>query len=79
MSGAIRSLGELTENDHRRAMTRFQGDNLGHNLQMVDAVSEIASEKGVSTAAISIAWVLAQGRTLFLSPAARAGRHSRIA
>ena len=68
MSGVIRSLGELTENDHRRAMPRFQGDNLGHNLQMVDAVSEIASEKGVSIAAISIAWVLAQGENIVPIP-----------
>ncbi|MDH5354058.1 MAG: aldo/keto reductase [Gammaproteobacteria bacterium] len=61
LSGHITSLDGLGENDRRRDMPRFQGDNLGSNLAMVDAVGDIASSKGVSTAAISIAWVLARG------------------
>jgi len=60
ISGEIRNLDALGENDRRRAMPRFQGDNLDHNLKMVDALKEIAAEKEVSIAALSIAWVLAQ-------------------
>ena len=61
LSGEISSLDQLGENDRRRDMPRFQGDNLETNLAMVKAVADIAAGKGVSTAAISIAWVLAQG------------------
>ena len=61
LSGKITSLDQLGESDRRRDMPRFQGDNLGNNLGMVDAISDIAAAKGVSTAAIAIAWVLARG------------------
>ena len=61
LGGEISSLDQLGENDRRRDMPRFQGDNLETNLAMVKAVADIAASKGVSTAAISIAWVLAQG------------------
>jgi aryl-alcohol dehydrogenase-like predicted oxidoreductase len=61
MAGKIRSLDELSENDRRRAMPRFQDDNLDHNLHMVDALATMADEKGISTAALCIAWVMAQG------------------
>ena len=68
ISGAIRSLDSLAENDRRRAMPRFQGDNLNHNLAMIDAVTEIASEKGVSTAAVALAWLLAKGEHIVPIP-----------
>ena len=42
-------------------MPRFQGNNLANNLAMVRAIGEIAADKGVSTAAIAIAWVLSRG------------------
>jgi len=61
LTGKIRSLDELAENDRRRAMPRFQGDNLAHNLALVDTVTEIAEAHGVSTAVAAMAWVLAQG------------------
>ncbi len=61
LSGEIRSLDELGENDRRHAMPRFQGDNLAHNLEMVESLADIAAVHGVSTAALAIAWVLARG------------------
>jgi aryl-alcohol dehydrogenase-like predicted oxidoreductase len=61
LSGEITSLDQLGENDRRRDMPRFQGDNLANNLAMVRAIGEIAADKGVSTAAIAIAWVLSRG------------------
>ena len=61
LSGEITSLDQLGETDRRRDMPRFQGDNLDSNLAMVKALSDIAGDQGVSTAAIAIAWVLARG------------------
>ncbi|MDH3536946.1 MAG: aldo/keto reductase, partial [Gammaproteobacteria bacterium] len=61
LSGQITSLDQLGDNDRRRDMPRFQGGNLDTNLSMVNAFAEIAASKGVSTAALAIAWVLARG------------------
>lgn len=68
LTGNIRSLDQLGENDRRHDMPRFQGDNLGHNLQMIDALADIASGKGVSVAALAIAWVLSRGEDVVAIP-----------
>jgi len=61
LSGEITTLDQLGDNDRRHDMPRFQGNNLGNNLNMVDALTVVAAAKGVSTAALAIAWVLARG------------------
>jgi aryl-alcohol dehydrogenase-like predicted oxidoreductase len=61
LSGAIRSVEGLAEDDFRRRNARFQGENLEHNLQLVDRVREIAGEKGVTPGQLALAWVLHQG------------------
>jgi len=71
LSGQVTSLDQLGENDRRRDMPRFQGNNLDNNLAMVKAVAEIAADKGVSTAALAIAWVLAQGEDVVPIPGCR--------
>jgi len=47
--------------DFRNYNPRFQGENLTHNLSLVEELRSIAETKGVSVAQIAIAWVLAQG------------------
>jgi aryl-alcohol dehydrogenase-like predicted oxidoreductase len=47
--------------DFRQHSPRFQGDNLAHNLQLVDVLRELAAARGCSVAQLAIAWVLAQG------------------
>ncbi|MGW0711842.1 aldo/keto reductase [Streptomyces sp. NPDC002643] len=51
---------ELGAGDFRSFSPRFQGDNLQHNLDLVERLRKIAEEKGASVAQIAIAWVLAQ-------------------
>ncbi|WP_167153383.1 aldo/keto reductase [Streptomyces sp. MBT27] len=51
----------LAAGDFRGMSPRFQGENLQHNLDLVDALRKIAEQKGVSVAQTAIAWVLAQG------------------
>ncbi|WP_314221523.1 aldo/keto reductase [Streptomyces zaehneri] len=55
---------KLAANDFRLYSPRFQGDNLRHNLNLVEALRKIAEQKGVSVAQIAIAWVLAQGEDI---------------
>src|SRR3978361_740034 len=61
LTGAIRSVDGLAENDFRRAAPRFAGDNLEANLHIVDAVESVASELGAKPSQVARAWILAQG------------------
>ncbi|ANP57069.1 aryl-alcohol dehydrogenase-like predicted oxidoreductase [Streptomyces griseochromogenes] len=54
----------LAADDWRAHTPRFQGDNLRHNLNLVDALRKIAEQKGVSVAQIAIAWVLSRGEDI---------------
>ncbi|HEX8406953.1 MAG TPA: aldo/keto reductase [Duganella sp.] len=47
-----------------KASPRFQGDNLDHNLALVEKVRAIAEDLGVSVAQVAIAWVAAQGEDI---------------
>jgi pyridoxine 4-dehydrogenase len=47
--------------DFRRLSPRFAGENLDHNLTLVEALRKVAQSRGASVAQIAIAWVLAQG------------------
>ncbi|MFE9993796.1 aldo/keto reductase [Streptomyces avermitilis] len=53
---------QLAATDFRAFSPRFQGENLDHNLTLVEALRKIAEQKGVSVAQLAIAWVLARGR-----------------
>jgi aryl-alcohol dehydrogenase-like predicted oxidoreductase len=68
LSGGIRSIDDLAEDDRRRRMPRFQGDNFKKNLELVDRVAEIAREKGVTPGQLALAWVLGQGRDIVPIP-----------
>jgi aryl-alcohol dehydrogenase-like predicted oxidoreductase len=50
--------------DFRTHSPRFQGENLAHNLTLVDLLREIADERGVTVAQIAIAWVLSRGEEI---------------
>ena len=47
--------------DFRGFTPRFSGDNLDHNLSLVEALRRIATTKGCTVAQLAIAWVAAQG------------------
>ena len=47
--------------DSRKTAPRFVGENLEHNLGLVEALRNIAAEKGASVAAVAVAWALSRG------------------
>ncbi|MGW5368445.1 aldo/keto reductase [Streptomyces sp. NPDC004009] len=55
---------QLAPGDFRSVSPRFQGENLQHNLNLVDALRKIAEQKGVTVAQIAIAWVLSRGEDI---------------
>jgi aryl-alcohol dehydrogenase-like predicted oxidoreductase len=61
LTGRFRRFEDLPENDYRRTSPRFQGENFGKNIELVDRVRQIAGEKGVKPSQLALAWVLAQG------------------
>ncbi|MFE2581475.1 aldo/keto reductase [Streptomyces sp. NPDC059378] len=64
ISGHFTADRQLAANDFRAFSPRFQGDNLRHNLGLVEALRKIAEQKGVTVAQIAIAWVLARGEDI---------------
>ncbi|MFI6348903.1 aldo/keto reductase [Streptomyces sp. NPDC050560] len=52
---------QLEPTDFRAHSPRFQGENLQHNLDLVDALAAVAERKGATVAQIAIAWVLSRG------------------
>jgi aryl-alcohol dehydrogenase-like predicted oxidoreductase len=57
LTGRFRSVDDLTADDRRRNMPRFQGENFEHNLALADRVRELAAEKGVTPGQLALAWV----------------------
>lgn len=60
LTGAVtrERIARLPEDDHRKRDRMFQEPELGANLRLVDALSEIAGRKGITVAQLAIAWVL---------------------
>ena len=54
----------LADDDMRRGMPRFQGDNFARNRALVDAFAAIAAAQGCRPSQLALAWVLAQGADL---------------
>ena len=61
LTGAVASLDQLADDDFRRIVPRFQGDNLDHNLALVAVVREVAEAHGVTPGQVALAWLAAQG------------------
>ncbi|HUX20848.1 MAG TPA: aldo/keto reductase [Spirochaetia bacterium] len=61
LSGKVRSNEGFDRRDIRNHSPRFQSENFEANRRLVDALGEIASKKGCTTAQLAIAWVMAQG------------------
>jgi aryl-alcohol dehydrogenase-like predicted oxidoreductase len=71
LSGAIKSIDDLAENDWRRHMPRFQGENFAKNLELVERVEQMSAAKGCTPAQLALAWVLAQGADVVPIPGTR--------
>ncbi|KAF9227548.1 Aldo/keto reductase [Gyrodon lividus] len=61
LTGQIKRPQDIPEGDFRRYLPRFQEENIKHNFAIVDALTEIAQKKKVTSAQLSIAWVSSLG------------------
>ena len=77
LSGAVKEGDTYAGDDVRRAITRFQPDNVRANQPLLDTVTRFADEKGATPAQISLAWMLHNYDFVVPIPGSR--RRSRIA
>ena len=61
LTGQFKRFDDLPADDYRRQSPRFQGENFQKNLDLVQHVQLIATEKGCTPSQLALAWVLAQG------------------
>lgn len=61
LSGRVTSMTTLSDDDLRRRLPRFQGDNLDRNLALVGRLESFAVRKAASASQIALAWILAKG------------------
>jgi aryl-alcohol dehydrogenase-like predicted oxidoreductase len=75
LAGQFESPEDLPEDDWRRHNPRFQGENFEKNLHLVDAVKQLAGEKGITPAQLALAWVLHQGDAIVPIPGTTRPEH----
>ncbi len=77
LAGGLDSTTELADGDLRRIIPRFMNDRLERNLDLAVRLRRIADQRGVTTAEIALAWVLAQGTRVIPIPGTRSSVHLR--
>ena len=75
LAGEISTQDDFGPDDFRRTNPRLRGENFDRNLQLVDRVGEIASEKGCTPSQLALAWLLAQGGDVVPIPGTKRRRH----
>ncbi|HUA70891.1 MAG TPA: aldo/keto reductase [Solirubrobacteraceae bacterium] len=74
LTGRIRSMDDLPEDDWRRTNPRFQEEALQENLALADRVTEIAERRGITPAQLALAWVMAKGDDIVPIPGTKSPR-----
>jgi aryl-alcohol dehydrogenase-like predicted oxidoreductase len=74
LTGQIRSLDDLPEDDWRRTNPRFQADTLRENLALADRVAEIGQRLGITPAQLALGWVMAKGEDVVPIPGTKSPR-----
>ncbi|MGW3998915.1 aldo/keto reductase [Amycolatopsis sp. NPDC004772] len=68
LTGAVKSVADLPEDDMRRGLPRFAEGNFERNMAIVEALRELASDKGVTAGQLALAWVQSQGEDVVPIP-----------
>ena len=76
LTGQIRSMDDLSDDDWRKTSPRFMGENFQRNLRIADEVAAVAAELGATSAQVALAWLLAKGDDIAPIPGTK--RVSRV-
>jgi aryl-alcohol dehydrogenase-like predicted oxidoreductase len=61
LSGDFKKRENLPENDFRRYLPRFQGEQFKKNIELLKKIEELAKQKNITVSQLAIAWVIAKG------------------
>ena len=61
LSGNIKTIEDLPENDFRRGIPRFQGEQFQRNIELVEAIENMAKEKEITSSQLALAWIISKG------------------
>lgn len=75
LTGTITRPEQFAFDDFRRNSPRFQGENFGKNLALVEKVKQLAEHKGCTPGQLALAWVLAQGEDIVPIPGTKHRRY----
>jgi aryl-alcohol dehydrogenase-like predicted oxidoreductase len=75
LTGVIRTMSDLAENDRRRDHPRFQAGNVEANAALVRPLFELADAKRCTPAQLALAWLLARKPWIVPIPGTRKIEH----
>jgi len=75
LTGALRDVSLLAENDLRRTMPRFEHSNYAANLALLDKVQQVANDTGCTLAQLALAWLLGRGDNIIPIPGTTKSNH----
>jgi len=68
LTGNIKNIDDIAPHDIRRKQPRFKPGNFERNLEMIKPLEAIAAKRGVTSAQIALAWLLAQSQDVVPIP-----------
>jgi aryl-alcohol dehydrogenase-like predicted oxidoreductase len=75
LTGRFKTFEDFDKDDYRRFSPRFQGENFIKNLNLVEVIKQIASEKNITPGQLALAWVLKQGNEIVPIPGTTKRKH----
>ena len=61
ISGEIQHPQDLAENDFRRTIPRFQGEQFNKNIELLNEIKLIADERKITASQLALAWIASKG------------------
>ena len=68
LSGTIKDTSELSDNDFRHTVPRFQKEFFESNKTLLSRIEQLADKKNVTPAQLSLAWLLHKGENIIPIP-----------
>ena len=61
ISGDIKTPDDFPENDFRKAIPRYQGEQFYKNIELVNEIKKMAHEKQVTASQLALSWIASKG------------------
>lgn len=61
LSGRFQTPEDFPENDFKRSVPKFQGEQFQKNIELLNEVQKVAVEKGITSTQLALAWTIAKG------------------